>query len=77
MSIATRPHAVSREISVEMISRLRRIMTLVTFAAAAAGAGFLGLLIAPILDRVIISALAVILLPMVVVVVVDFFRSPD
>jgi len=77
VSITTRPHAVSREISVEMISRLRRIMTLVTFAAAAAGAGFLGLLIAPILDRVIISALAVILLPMVVVVVVDFFRSPD
>lgn len=77
MSITTRPHAVSREISVETISRLRRIMTLVTFAAAAAGAGFLGLLIAPILDRVIISALAVILLPMVVVVVVDFFRSPD
>ncbi len=77
MSIATRPHAVSRAISAEMIGRLRRIMTLVMFVAAAAGAGFLGLLLAPVLDRIIISALAVILLPMVVAAVVDFFRSPD
>ena len=52
-------------------------MTLVVFVGAAAGAGFLGMLLAPILDRIIISALAVILLPMVVVAVVDFFRSPD
>ena len=77
MSIATRPHASSREISTEMMGRLRRTMTLVVFVGAAAGAGFLGMLLAPILDRIIISALAVILLPMVVVAVVDFFRSPD
>ena len=52
-------------------------MTGVAFVVLAVGAGYLGLLLAPILDRLIVAALAVILVPLLVVVVVDFFRSPD
>ncbi|MFF8188802.1 hypothetical protein ACF044_16230 [Microbacterium sp. NPDC016588] len=77
MSIATRPRPVPREIPAELVVRLRRLVTGVAFVVLAVGAGYLGLLLAPILDRLIVAALAVILVPLLVVVVVDFFRSPD
>lgn len=77
MSIATRHRAAPREVSVELITRLRRITIGLAFVMLAAGAGYLGLLLAPILDRIIVTAAAVVLLLLLVVVIVDFFRSPD
>ena len=55
----------------------RRVPLWLWVAGPLAVAGYLGLLLAPILDRLIVAALAVILVPLLVVVVVDFFRSPD
>ncbi|HEX7825718.1 MAG TPA: hypothetical protein VF477_12500 [Mycobacterium sp.] len=43
----------------------------------AAAAGALGVLLAPIMDRIIISAAAVLLVAVLMVVMIDFFRSPD
>lgn len=77
MSIATRHRAAAREIPVDLVVRLRRIVVGFAFVLVAVGAGYLRLLLAPILDRIIVTALAVILVPLLIVVLVDFFRSPD
>lgn len=73
MSIAGRP----RPIPAEITTRLRRILLTLVILTAIAGAGWLGVLLAPILDRILICAAAIILVPLAVVLAIDFFRDPD
>lgn len=73
MSIAARP----RPLPVDVAARLRRIVTALLWVGAAVAAGLLGILLAPILDRIIVGALLLVLVPVLVVSIVDFFRSPD
>ena len=56
---------------------LRRLTITVLYIVAAVVAGWLGILAAPILDRIIITAAAVILVPFTIALVIDFFRNPD
>ena len=46
------------------------------FVLTAIAAGWLGILAAPILDRIIVTAAAVVLVPLTIALVVDFFRNP-
>lgn len=73
MSIAARP----RPLPVDVAARLRRVVTALIWVGAAVAAGLLGILLTPILDRIIVGALLLLLLPVLVVSIVDFFRSPD
>lgn len=73
MSLAARP----RPLPVDVAARLRRIVTALVWVGAAVAAGLLGILLTPILDRIIVCALLLALLPVLVVSIVDFFRSPD
>ena len=54
-----------------------RLAIALLYIAAAVLAGWLGILAAPILDRIIITAVAVILVPLTIALVIDFFRNPD
>lgn len=76
MTIASRPRPLP-EIRSALLARAQRVLVAVLTLAATAAAGALGVLLAPILDRIIISAAAVVLVAVLVVVVIDFFRSPD
>lgn len=73
MSIAARP----RPLPADVAARLRRVVTALIWVGAAVAAGFLGILLTPILDRIIVGALLLVLVPVLVVSIVDFFRSPD
>lgn len=73
MSIAARP----RPLPVDVAARLRRIVTALLWVGAAVAAGLLGILLTPILDRIIVGALLLVLVPVLIVSIVDFFRSPD
>lgn len=73
MSIAARP----RPLPVDVAARLRRVMTALIWVGAAVAAGLLGILLTPILDRIIVGVLLLVLVPVLVVSIVDFFRSPD
>ncbi len=73
MSIAARP----RPLPVDVAARLRRVVTALIWVGAAVAAGLLGILLTPILDRIIVGALLLVLVPVLVVSIVDFFRSPD
>ncbi|MGO8609333.1 hypothetical protein ACC848_40940, partial [Rhizobium johnstonii] len=73
VSIAARP----RPLPVDVAARLRRVVTALIWVGAAVAAGLLGILLTPILDRIIVGALLLVLVPVLVVSIVDFFRSPD
>ena len=73
MSIAARP----RPLPVDVLARLRRVVTALIWVGAAVAAGLLGILLTPILDRIIVGVLLLVLVPVLVVSIVDFFRSPD
>ena len=73
MSIAARP----RPLPVDVAARLRRVVTALIWGGAAVAAGLLGILLTPILDRIIVGVLLLVLVPVLVVSIVDFFRSPD
>ena len=73
MSIAARP----RPLPVDVAARLRRVVTALIWVGAAVAAGLLGILLTPILDRIIVGALLLVLVPVLVVSIVDLFRSPD
>ena len=73
MTIAARP----RTIPESAVRRLRRSAITLLYIVAAIAAGWLGILAAPILDRIIITAAAVVLVPVTVALVIDFFRNPD
>ena len=73
MTIAARP----RTIPEPTTRRLRRLAIALLYIAAAVLAGWLGILAAPVLDRIIITAVAVILVPLTIALVIDFFRNPD
>lgn len=73
MSIAARP----RPLPIDVAARLRRVVTALVWVGAAVAAGLLGILLTPILDRIIVGALLLVLVPVLVVSIVDFFRSPD
>jgi hypothetical protein len=73
MTIAARP----RTIPEPTARRVRQLVIAVLYIAAAVLAGWLGILAAPILDRIIITAAAVMLVPLTIALVIDFFRNPD
>lgn len=73
MSIAARP----RPLPVDVAARLRRVVTALIWVGAAVAAGLLGILLTPILDRIIVGVLLLVLVPVLVVSIGDFFRSPD
>jgi hypothetical protein len=73
MTIAARPRTIP-----EPTTRwLRRLVIALLYIVAAVVAGWLGILAAPILDRIIMTAVAVILIPLTIALVIDFFRNPD
>lgn len=73
MTIAARPRTIP-----EPTTRwLRRLVIALLYIVAAVVAGWLGILAAPILDRIIMTAVAVILIPLPIALVIDFFRNPD
>ena len=53
------------------------VVTALIWVGAAVAAGLLGILLTPILDRIIVGVLLLVLVPVLVVSIVDFFRSPD
>lgn len=73
MTLAAR----SRTIPAPTARRLQHVARTALFIVAAIAAGWLGILAAPILDRIIVTAAAVVLLPLTIALVVDFFRNPD
>ncbi|WP_417541351.1 hypothetical protein [Microbacterium maritypicum] len=68
-----RPHV--RPLPAAMVTRLRRILVTVTFLFAACVAGLLGILVAAHLGKIFLTVMAVVLLWILVVAVVDFFRT--
>lgn len=73
MTLAARP----RTIPAPTARRLQHVARAALFIVAAIAAGWLGILAAPILDRIIVTAAAVVLVPLTIALVVDFFRDPD
>ncbi len=73
MTLAARP----RTIPTPTARRLQHVARAALFIVAAIAAGWLGILAAPILDRIIVTAAAVVLVPLTIALVVDFFRNPD
>lgn len=73
MSIAGRP----RPIPAEITNRLRRILLTLATVTLVVGSGWLGILLAPILDRILICAAALVLVPLAIILAIDFFRDPD
>ncbi|MEV8252137.1 hypothetical protein AB0O87_14570 [Microbacterium sp. NPDC076768] len=73
MTLAARP----RTIPAPTARRLQHVARAALFIVAAIAAGWLGILAAPILDRIIVTAAAVVLVPLTIALVVDFFRNPD
>ncbi len=73
MTLATsRKHA---EIPAEILTRLRRVLLGLLTIGLAVGAGWLGILLADHIGKILLSAVAVVLLWVLVVSVIDFFRS--
>lgn len=68
-----RPHI--RSLPAATLTRLRRILVTITFLAAAIVAGLLGILLAAHLMKIVLTAQAVVLLWILAIVVVDFFRT--
>ena len=73
MSIAARP----RPLPVDVAVRFWCVVTALIWVGAVVAAGLLGILLTPILDRIIVGVLLLVLVPVLVVSIVDFFRSPD
>ncbi len=73
MTLAARP----RTIPAPTARRLQHVARAALFIVAAIAAGWVGILAAPILDRIIVTAAAVVLVPLTIALVVDFFRNPD
>lgn len=63
------------EISVELLTRLRRMVTCLGALVLVAGASWLGIALAPHMGKILLTAFAVALLWLVIVSVVDFFRD--
>jgi len=73
MSVATpRDRA---EISDELATRLRRMVTGLVFVILTAGASWLSIVLAPHMGKILLTGLAIVLLWLVIVSVVDFFRD--
>lgn len=73
MTLAARP----RTIPAPTARRLQHVARAALFIVAAIAAGWLGILAAPILDRIIVTVAAVVLVPLTIALVVDFFRNSD
>lgn len=71
MSTASRPGG---SLPATLQRRLRRQLTVFVFVAAAFFAGWLGVLVAPILDRILLVGLLVVVSYALTVSLVDFFR---
>lgn len=63
------------EISDELLARLRRMVTCLAVLVVVAGASVLGIVLAPHMRKILLTAFAVALLWLVIVSVVDFFRD--
>ncbi|WP_234058079.1 hypothetical protein [Microbacterium sp. NFH-22A-Y] len=71
MSTASRP---GDSLPATLQRRLRRQLTMLVFVGAAGFAGWLGVLLMPILDRIVLVALLVVVSYALTVSLVDFFR---
>ena len=63
------------EISGELLARLRRVVTYLVALVLGAGASWIGIVLAPHMGKILLTALAVVLLWLVIVSVIDFFRD--
>jgi len=73
MTLATpRKHT---EIPEEILTRLRRMIVGLLTIGLAAGAGWLGILPAPHVGKILLTAAAIALLWVLAICVIDFFRS--
>lgn len=63
------------EISPELLARLQRMITGLVAIGLVAGAGWLGIVLAPHMGKILLTALAIGLVWVLVVSVVDFFRD--
>ncbi len=63
------------EISPELLARLQRMITGLVAIGLVVGAGWLGIVLAPHMGKILLTALAIVLLWALVVSVVDFFRD--
>ena len=75
MTLAAPRRPLPRPLPAAMVTRLRRILVTATFLFAAGVAGLLGILFAAHLGKILLTAVAVVLLWILVVSVVDFFRT--
>lgn len=71
MSTASRP---GRSLPAALQRRLRRQLTALVFAAAVGLAGWLGVLMMPVLDRLLMLGLLLLVSYALTVSLVDFFR---
>lgn len=59
----------------EILTRLRRMIVGLLTIGLAVGAGWLGIILAPHMGKILLTAAAIVLLWVLVVSVIDFFRS--
>lgn len=64
-----------QEISDALLARLRRMVTGLVALVLVAGASWIGIVLAPHMGKILLTATAVVLLWLVIVSVVDFFRD--
>lgn len=62
-------------ISDDLLTRLRRMISGLVALVLVAGASWLGIVLAPHMGKILLTAFAVVLLWLVIVSVVDFFRD--
>lgn len=65
----------STEISAELLARARRVGVTVVVLALIVGSGWLGIVLAPYLSKILMIAAAAVLIGALVVCVIDFFRD--
>ena len=82
MSVAARHHRTAEKITDARIQEvllrqlMRILIILATIALAAAGA-WVGFVFREYLDRIVVTAIAAVVVPYAIYLVVQFFRNPD
>lgn len=82
MSIAARNHRTSTKLSdaqiqAALVGRLRRVLIALTTIALAVGGAWVGIVFSEYVDRIIITAIAAVIVPYAIYHVILFFRDAD
>lgn len=76
MTLTAQAQMRRRRAQAELVTRLRRILTLFLFAAGGVAGGLLGIFATPYLDRILTAMVLLAVLVLLARAVADFFRAP-